>query len=314
VVLDEVVDDPEMVRAMARTSGPHYMPARYLVDAQAAETAGDGMARGRTDVPAHLIGPVWRGDWAAAGRALVPGAEALLHHERFVAAASAMTGGTEVVPGQVYVNLTTPSRGQGFSHTDIPEFVGVDRSNAPGWLLQAMGVSRLFEDVRITIVTAVSWFHTGERGFFRYWPTGRDGDSVRHERMWNAGVVGDNDFMHHQVEGTGPRGSAPPDGLTIDTVLDHDGFRWLVVDGDRTLATFDDADVRLSLSWKARVFRDVAERVAVEAGVGGIGLDEVVARFAAVPDLDVPGSVDGALSDEGFRTEVTSRWHGYRTD
>jgi len=314
VVLDEVVDDPEAVRAMARTSGPHYMPARYLVDAQAAETAGDGTSRGRADVPAYLIGPVWRGDWAVAGQALLPGAEALLHHQRFVSAASDMTGGTEVVPGQVYVNLTTPSRGQGFSHTDIPEFVGVDRSNAPGWLLQAMGVSRLFEDVRITIVTAVSWFHTGERGFFRYWPSGRDGASVRHERMWNAGVVGDNDFMHHQVEGTGPRGSAPPDGLSIDTVLDHDGSRWLVVDGGHTLATFDDADVRLSLSWKARVFRDAAERREVEAGVGGVGLDEVLARFDAVPDLDVPGSVDDALSDERFRSEITARWHGYRTD
>ena len=317
VLLGEVVSDPESIRAMARGNGPYFMPARYLIDGQAADQAGDGVRRERRDVPAHLVGPTWRGDWAVRGRAVVPGAEALLHHEGFRAAAVSMTGGTEIVPEQVFVNLTTPSRSQGFSHTDIPEFVGVDRTNAPGWLLQAMGVSRLFEDVRITIVTAVTWFHRGERGFFRYWPEGRDSESLRHEDVWNTGVVGDNDFMHHQVEGTGPRGAVPPEGLTIDTELRHDGSRWLVVDDDVVLADFDETEVRLSLSWKAKVYRDHVDRQDVEAGVGGIGLDEVLARFAAVEDLDVPGGVpvdvDKALVDDGFRTALTGRWHGYRS-
>lgn len=316
ILLGEVVPNPEAIRAMARENGPYFMPARYLIDGQAADQAGDGTRRERTDVPAHLIGPTWRGDWAVRGQVVAPGAEALLHHEGFRSAALSMTGGTEVVPEQVFVNLTTPSQAQGFSHTDIPEFVGVDRSNAPGWLLQAMGVSRLFEDVRITIVTAVTWFHRGERGFFRYWPVGRDSDSLRHEDVWNTGVVGDNDFMHHQVEGTGPRGAEPPEGLTIDTALRHDGSRWVVVDDEVVLADFDESEVRLSLSWKAKVYRDEVDRQEAEAGVGGIGLDEVLTRFATVEDLDVPNGVGvlEALADAGFRTALTGRWHGYRSD
>jgi len=314
VLLHEAVTDPESIRAMARANGPYFMPARYLVDGRAAEQAGDGERKERADVPKHLIGPTWRGDWGVGGRATVEGADTLLGHTGFADAASTMFGGAVVVPEQVFVNLTTPCSGQGFSHTDIPEFVGADRSNAPGWLLQAMGVSRLFEDVRIPIVTAVSWFYRGERGYFRYWPEGRDAASVRHEDVWNSGVVGDNDFMHHQVERTGPAGSLPPPGLTIDSSLDHDGSRWIVVDGDDVLADFDESEVRLSLSWKAKVYRDEAERQDVAAGVGGIGLDEVLARFAALPDLDVPDGVDAALGDDGFRTALTGRWNGYRTD
>ena len=81
------------------------------------------------------------------------------------------------------------------------------------------GVIETFEDVRISIITVVAWFYEGERGFFRYWPAGRDNDSVRHERMWNTAVAGDNDFMHHLVERVGPKGSTPPEGMTINTEL-----------------------------------------------------------------------------------------------
>ena len=91
-----------------------------------------------------MVGPTFRGQWAF-GEPQVDGAEALLHHEGFHDAARQMYGWDVIVPEQVYVNLTTPIGRQGFSHTDIPEFRGVDRRNAPAWLLTAMGVSRLFD-------------------------------------------------------------------------------------------------------------------------------------------------------------------------
>ncbi len=65
----------------------------------------------------------------------------------------------------------------------------------------------------------MAWFYTGERGFFRYWPDGRDAPSVRHDNVWNTAVVGDNDFMHHQVERVGPVDAERIDGLTIDAAL-----------------------------------------------------------------------------------------------
>lgn len=80
VLVDEVVSDPESIRSMARANGPYSMPARYLIDGQ----PGDGARRNRFDVPDHLIGPTWPGDWAVDGRPLVRDSEALLHHEGFI--------------------------------------------------------------------------------------------------------------------------------------------------------------------------------------------------------------------------------------
>ena len=123
VRVDRVVEDPATIRAMARTHGPYFMPARYLINAGAANDAKGGSDN--TEVPAHLIGPVWRGDWAIEGRPLVDGAQELLTLEPFVSGARQMCGPASVVdPQQVFINLTTPMPGSGFAHVDIPEFVG----------------------------------------------------------------------------------------------------------------------------------------------------------------------------------------------
>lgn len=310
VLVDHVVDDPDAIRTIARANGPFYMPARYLIDGDAAGTASAGVRKNRQDVPPELIGPVWRGDWAVNGEVHVDDAAPLLHHAPFIDAARSMCDAAVVVPQQVFVNLNTPARGAAFSHTDVPEFIGFDRTNSPGWFLIAMGASGLFEDLRITIITAVAWFHRGERGYFRYWPAGRDNDSVRHDDMWNTAVVGDNDFMHHKVERVGPDGAAAPDGMTIDTVLDHDGDAWVVVDDGTTLATFEDDEVRMSLSWKARVYADEATQDAADAGRGAIGLEEALDRFSAVIDEPLAGTGADALANANLRQQL-SRFNGY---
>lgn len=48
-------------------------------------------------------------------------------------------------------------------------------------------------------------------------------------------MVGDNDFMHHQVERVDPREPGPPGGVTIDTVLEFDDEQWCVVDDGQGL-------------------------------------------------------------------------------
>ena len=308
VVLDHVVDDPQYIRRLAEANGPYFMPARYLVDGSSAEQARDLATRADREVPSYLIGPVWRGDWVFGGQELAPGTAELLHHQGFIAAARTMFDAEVVVPEQVYVNLSGPMGGNPFSHVDIPEFVGIDRTNAPGWFLQAMGSSRLFEDVRITIATAVAWFHAGPRGYFRYWPEGREGPSVRHEDMWNTAVVGDNDFMHHKVERIGTDDASTPTGMTIDTELDHDGRHWNVVENGRRLASYDDHNVRLSLSWKAKVYRDQAACERVSQQTDAISIDEALGRFtdALGQPLD-----DTNLASPQLRDQLTSRWSGY---
>ena len=302
------MEDPQAIREVARNNGPYFMPARYLIGG---ETAAD--ARNRTpqvvkDAPSYLIGPTWRGDWAFDGQILVDDSAPLLHHQGFIEAAKEMFNSEIVVPEQVYVNLSSPMDGHPFSHVDIPEFIGVNRNNAPGWFLQAMGSSGLFEDVRISIATAVAWFHHGERGYFRYWPNGRDADSVRHENMWNTAVVGDNDFMHHLVERVGPKGMGPPEGMSINTELDHDGHKWNVIEGGKTLASYGDDHVRLSLSWKAKIYSDQTSLENVLNETGGIGIMEALERFNAALDESFTD-----LLDERLRAELTQRWSGYVT-
>ena len=95
VPVDRVVDDPARIRAMARDHGPYFMPARYLINAGAANDAKAGSET--VEVPAHLIGPVWRGDWAIAGQPLVDGADDLLVLAPFVEGARRMCGEGAVV-------------------------------------------------------------------------------------------------------------------------------------------------------------------------------------------------------------------------
>ena len=306
VAIDHVVDEPDLIRDIARNNGPYFMPARYLIGG---ETAAD--ARKRTpkivkDAPAYLIGPTWRGDWAFDGEVLVEEAAFLLHHETFMESARTLFKSDIVIPEQVFVNLSTPMKAQPFSHVDIPEFMGVTRRNAPGWFLQAMGSSRLFEDVRISIITVVAWFYEGERGFFRYWPAGRENDSVRHERMWNTAVAGDNDFMHHLVERVGPKGSTPPEGMTINTELSFSDTKWNIVEDGEVLSSFDDTSVRLSLSWKAKVFSDTKNLEDYQTGSGDISVSEAINRFNAHL-----GSSFSDLSDDDLRVQLTERWSGY---
>jgi hypothetical protein len=306
IVLEDVLDDGEGVRARARANGPYWLPGRMLAAAGAVRSTADERTEDLDAEPA-FVGPVFRGDWAF-GEPLVAGAAPLLHHEGFLAAAGQMYDTDVVVPEQVYVNLTTPVARQGFSHTDIPEFRGLDRRNAPAWLLSAMGVSRLFEAERVHIVTAVAWFYRGEAGGLRYWPEGMDGPSVLHDDTWNTAVVGDNDFMPHEVQRVGPRGSTPPDGMTIRTELTCDGDRWHIVDDGRVLATYDDDQVRLSLSWKAKVYAVVAERARAVAGEDGVDLDEVLARLEA--DLDEP-LAGRTLDSADLRAQLNQRYSAY---
>jgi len=125
-------------------------------------------------------------------------------------------------------------------------------------------------------------------------------------------VVGDNDYMHHQVERIGPAGVKKPDGLTIDSLLDHDGERWIVQENGETLLDYADKDVRLSVSWKAKIYADEEIREAADRGDGALGLEEVVARLADALGEPRPENVETALANPDFRNQLAARWSGYR--
>ena len=298
IAIDSLLEDPGAVRDLLERQAPYAPVQRYLRSAAEFRNASGSAAQ------QQLIAPNFRGDWAFEGE-VAPGAELFLEHPTLVDAAARLFGSPLVRPFAVFSNITWQLPfAQGGGHTDVPAFRGVDRRDHPTWLLTTMGHSRLFEEERIRIATAVAWFYEGEDGGFEYWLDGPDAPPTVHEgNISNTAIVGDNDFMYHRVRRVGRPEDGLPSGLSLDSRLEHaGGDDWRIVDGDRTIATPDFRSLRVSVSWKAYVFRDEEERARVDAGADRIDIDEVWGRFHA--DLDARGipfdRPDDPLEDEAF--------------
>lgn len=277
VVLPEAVDDPGLVRQLIDAHQPYWPVQRYF--ANSAEYAA---LSGHSEPKAMVIAPVFRGNWAIDGEP-IDGVRPILASERLHAAAQELFGAEIVRPTTVYVNLTWQLPfPQGAGHTDVPAFRGVDRTTYPITLLTIMGLSGLFEDVRVKVATAVAWFYGGEDGGFEYWPNGADGASVVHEgAIDNTAIVADNDFMWHRVRPTG----RPEDGmLTLGRdaeLVRRDAGSWAIVDEGESKAVFPADKLRVSLSWKALAFDDEADRRQYDEHTADIDLAEVLRRFTA---------------------------------
>ncbi|MCC5952861.1 MAG: hypothetical protein JJU45_12295 [Acidimicrobiia bacterium] len=310
VRLDPAVEDPAVIDALIDAHAPYWPVQRYVANnAEYAALSGNRPEQ-------MVIGPVFRGDWAAAGR-VADGVAPLLHDERFVAAARSLFDAEVVRPHTVYANLTWQlpfAQGQG--HTDIPAFRGMDRRTVPVAFLTIMGCSGLFEAERIRIATGVAWFYRGADGGFEYWPDGPDAPSVVHEGdIDNTMVVGDNDFMWHRVRPTGDPADGMPT-LTLDSELvRRDAERWAIVEGDRTIAEVPRHELRVSLSWKADVFADAAEAELADSHRDDLDLDEVLRRFAA--DLADRGetivTADDPVRDPALLTQLAETYVRYPT-
>ena len=289
MVLDRAVDDPALVHRLIDAHQPYWPVQRYFSNsAEYAAMSGAG-----DQAAPMIVAPVFRGNWAVGGQAEA-GVEPLLHHEPFADAARKVFDAEIVRPETVYVNLTWQLPfPQGAGHTDVPAFRGFDRTEHPITFLTIMGLSGLFEDVRVKVATAVAWFYRGTDGGFEYWPDGPDAAPVVHEGdVDNTAIVADNDFMWHRVRPTGK----PEDGmvtLSLDAELRGSGDEWSIVDDGTTLATFPREKLRVSLSWKATVFGSVADRRRHDEHTDDIDLDGVIGRFRADLrarglDVDIP--------------------------
>ncbi|MEN8183851.1 MAG: hypothetical protein ABFS46_15085 [Myxococcota bacterium] len=281
ISVSPVLDDPGVVRELLEQTAPHYPVQRYF--ASAAEM------RAQSGPGELIIAPNFRGDWATAEQR-VPGLEPILENPRFLAAAAQLFGSELVQPWGVYSNITWQLPfDQGKGHTDVPAFLGVDRTRYPTWFLSVMGHSGLFEEERIEIATAVSWFYQGEDGGFCYWPDGPDRPPRVHEGdVYNTAFVGDNDRMYHRVRPVGTREQGLLMGMTLETRLEHDGHdAWAIRQDGETRAEMSFGDLRVSVSWKAYVYRDAEQRRRHEQGVGALGLDAVLDRFTR--DLQARG-------------------------
>lgn len=298
----EVLDDPSVVHDLIDRHAPYAPVQRYMTNRAEYATLSGGSSRGRPadEVP---VAPVFRGDWALGGE-VAEGVGQLLAHEPFVRAAKQLFGAEFVRPHTVYVNLTWQLPfPQGRGHVDIPAFRGFDRSTIPVTFLTIMGQTGLFEDERVKVATAVAWFYDGTDGGFEYWPDGPAAAPVVHEgAIDNTAVVGDNDFMWHRVRPVG----SPADGMASLTMASElrraaDGG-WLIAEGDREIARFEDDRLRVSLSWKADVFADDGDRRRHDDHLDDLDGEEVLRRIdddlrRRGVDLQMPPADTGPWSD-----------------
>ena len=311
VVLDPAVDDAAAVHRLIDAHQPYWPVQRYFANsAEYAALSGQG------EPSQMIIAPVFRGNWASDGKVL-DGVAPILDSERFRSAAQQLFGAEIVRPTTVYVNLTWQLPfPQGAGHTDVPAFRGFDRTRYPITFLTIMGLSGLFEPERVKVATAVAWFYGGGDGGFEYWPQGVDGDPVLHEgAIDNTAIVADNDFMWHRVRPTG----RVEDGMLTLTkeaeLVRRDPQTWAISDGGEEKASFPAEQLRVSLSWKAVVFDDEADRIRHDDHTADLDLDEVLRRFAA--DFAARGEAlvipADPVADEAFVRTLSAAYVRYPT-
>jgi hypothetical protein len=229
------------------------------------------------DVPSSAM---WfQNDWVHADLQ-VKGAELFLFHERFTQAARDFYDAEVIVPHSVYVNMMAAIEESGPAHTDNPRFQGRDRSNTPMWLLRTMFWSGLFDDDSIVQATSIWWMNDVEGGGLLYWPDGPDRPPVEHlGAMANTALVGDNHGMFHQVGPVGPfdQGTRLVTPRAELAPVGEASGEWAVKDRGAVRYRAPIEDFRVSVLWKADVYRDAADQE--RALSQSLSIPDVVDRF-----------------------------------
>jgi len=276
---------------------------------------------GREDVDSHF-----RQTGCAAGRAAIeaglartnyfaanyvyhdqtagPGIEKFLHDEDFIEAVHQIFDLPLVVPTLVYANLMVP--GQELPvHTDIPEFLGADRSQLPMWLLVVMHHSGLFADRRIATATAVTYLEGGAGGEFVYYET--SGEAATLAPAPGSAVVLDADSVFHAVLPVGAETDQPPANRAFMRLHRHGNRQWQLFSRDtdppELMATYSSDDLRYSVSRKAYCFADQRQYEICQQGVEPMDPEWVLGRLAeALVERGALESTEHGLSDREFAT------------
>ncbi len=265
VRLDRVFEDPNAILALIRDRGPYVTMAAY-------HHMEDRLGGPNTQ-------PFFRGSLED---------EVLLHNPAWVAAARASFSAEIVRPIRCLAQLNGPMSGTGV-HVDLPLFRGFGPTDAPVWLLMNMTYSGLFSDWMVPIASGLAWFYRGVGGAFVYWPDRHAAPSVERE-LWNTGVMSDNEYMFHGVAPTGLPAEREQVRGTLsasDTLHAIEDGRWQIRDGERVVHDFAADQIRISLLWKAEVFRDARHLASFEDRSMDLTLDQVIEIYRA--DLDRRG-------------------------
>lgn len=232
----------------------------------------------------------FRETYAYGSEKRVAGVEPFLEHPKMQLAAREISGCEDIVPAIVYANLLIPGQELAI-HTDVPEFRGANRKNAPQWLLVCMLHSGLFDRWRVKILTCVSWFGAAKGGAFTFYPNGANGDREAIPAQHNSAILIDTDKVFHGVERVAQRIPSLP-SIEAGTRLYYLGKdKWVLRAGSEDLAEYYWPQIRYSISWKGYCFADHTERSKWETHSDDLELDQIIRIFE--DDLRQSGLLKG---------------------
>jgi hypothetical protein len=196
----------------------------------------------------------------------------------FIEAAREAFSAEIVQPSRCHINLNGPMS-EGGPHVDMPTFRGVARPHAPTWLLYNMGDSGLFNAWMVPIASALAWFYRGAGGELEYWPNGPSQRSVvETPPLWNVGLMSNNEDTWHRVRAIGPADLQQRlQGAVRESAALHaaKGDAWEIRDGKRLVQHLGPDELRISILWKAQVFKDEEHRKSFEDSALDLDLDQV---------------------------------------
>lgn len=275
VYLDGIFDDPEAILRIIEQRSPYVTMAAY-----------------------HRMEDTLGGQWTQPFFRGTLDEDLVVHNPRWANAARKAFDAQIVCPERCTLNLNAPMAATGV-HVDLPVFRGFAAPDAPVWLLMNMRYSGLFHDWMVPIASGLAWFYRGAGGAFVYWPDGPEGaPQVERGPLWNSGVMSDNEFMFH---GVGPIGSADDRGRLSGTLRASDKLwfggdaTWEIRDGDEVVHRLASGQVRISLLWKARVFRDEHHLASFEDRAMDLSIGQVVEVY--LDDLAARGLKLSAPTD-----------------
>lgn len=263
--IEAAFEHPERIRDMFEQHAPYQAIAAY---------APQGLEDETQKVAKRPRNPWFRGDWALAGKALVEGAEIILHNKKFVEAAKTAFATSFVNPEFVAVNITGPMPA-GDTHIDNPSFHGATRVDYPLPFLRVMGFSGLFEAWRVVRASTLSWFYDGVGGNFDYWPEGIYGP-MRSEQppFGNVALCADTDRIYHRIGPIGDGNAKLPQMSAIAKIQPDGMGNWTILENGEVCAIYPSQAIRFSILWKAEVRHDASKP-------DDLNLDRIMAIFTA---------------------------------
>jgi hypothetical protein len=241
---DHAFSDPETIREIIAQSGPYPWLQRDFPD--------DYMKSDGVNVRVPFFRGVWNPEDATDDQ------RTLLFNEKFIAGSKLCFSEFEVVePEAVIINLMAPIKREERAHFDLPYYRGLARNQAPVWFLMAMGRSELFERWHINVSSALAWLYRGPGGGLVYWPDGpdRQPQAIR-PPIDNRVLISDNQRMYHMVQSFGVPEGDPFPARGRDVMLSAADGGWAMVEDGQVLRRYDRDEIRISILWKALMFRD----------------------------------------------------------